>query len=141
MNVGKILLLSSVILGIVFIILLLTVFSSNAYAEKSDAELIQEIWDYCNYDGSSGQFSYGLEFRNETHFLDNSNCKWVIEIDPYEFDESLKIASEKVMVVEESMGFGSGTAIFDESGFSFTVIILGIIIGLMAFLLLMWKLK
>jgi len=57
--------------------------------EKSDAELIQEIWDYCNYDGSSGQFSYGLEFRNETHFLDNNNCKWVIEIDPYEFDESL----------------------------------------------------
>lgn len=44
--------------------------------EDSDPDLIQEIWDYCNYDGPSGQFSYGLEFRNETHYIDNNLCEW-----------------------------------------------------------------
>lgn len=52
---------------------------------------------------------------------------------PYDFDEQMKMASEKVMDAEESMGFGSGTAIFDESYFDISLIVIALIIGIGVF--------
>jgi len=285
MNVGKILFLSSVILGVVFIILLLTVFSSNAYAcqcigdmpieqkviasdiifsgkllEKyensnhkgfifeidklyknhSDKILLEQknITIFSNLFGSACgvDFNIGLDYlvysemkgehavtslcsgsdllflknsdikhfeendiqgqeyyekehplipgsiakmerdcrdglldkqasviRNGTHYYSKETCQWLdlenyldcrtgtvltngvckiidngCEPDMYgnvycdELAED-RLTLNRVFLIEESMGFGSGTAIFDKSGFTFFTIIIAIIIGFGAF--------
>lgn len=74
-----------------------------------------------------------LVHLNQLRAIDTSN--------PYEFDESMRLASEKVMAAEESMGFGSGTAIFGELDFQLPVILFAIIIGVISFFTLMIILK
>ena len=49
--------------------------------------------------------------------------------DPYADDESLRLASEKKFVSEESMGGGSGMGFFDASHFTQSTLVLAIIIG------------
>ncbi len=49
--------------------------------------------------------------------------------DPYTDDESLRLASEKKFMSEETMGFGSGIGFFDESNFQLNTIIIAILIG------------
>lgn len=68
--------------------------------------------------------------------IENHRC-FNEEIDPYSFDESLQIASDKVFIIEESNAPGSGTPIFDMSGFQTIPIIIGILIGIGSFLGLM----
>jgi len=64
-------------------------------------------------------------------------------IDVYDESEEMRMASEKVYFSEESMGFGSGTAIFDEYSFQPFTILLGIVLGLGSFFALMifWRRK
>ena len=59
----------------------------------------------------------------------------------YENSEEMRMASEKVYEIEESMGGGSGTAIFNEYSIQISTIILGIILGTCSFVVLMifWK--
>ena len=61
--------------------------------------------------------------------------------DVYDSSEEMRIASDKVHHAEESMGFGSGTAIFDESGFQLSVMIIVILIGGGSFfgLMFLWR--
>ena len=49
--------------------------------------------------------------------------------DPYAADESLRLASEKKYIAEESMGGGSGMGFFDSSNFQLSTVIIAIIIG------------
>ena len=49
--------------------------------------------------------------------------------DPYSDDESLRIASEKKFLAEESMGFGSGIGIFSEYSFAVPILIIAIVAG------------
>lgn len=64
-------------------------------------------------------------------------------IDVYDESEEMRMASEKVYTVEESMGGGSGTAIFDEYSFQPVAIILGVALGLGSFfgLMIFWRRK
>ena len=64
-------------------------------------------------------------------------------IDVYDESEEMRMASEKVYTVEESMGGGSGTAIFDEYSFQPLTIIFGVVLGLGSFIALMifWRRK
>lgn len=64
-------------------------------------------------------------------------------IDVYDESEEMRMASDKVYTVEESMGGGSGTAIFDEYSFQPLTIILGVALGLGSFIALMvfWRRK
>jgi len=61
--------------------------------------------------------------------------------DPYTDDESLRLASEKKFMSEETMGFGSGIGFFDESNFQLNTIIIAIIIGVGSALGLTYYLK
>ena len=47
--------------------------------------------------------------------------------DPYTDDERLRLASEKKVAAEESMGGGSGMGFFDESNLVQNTVIIGII--------------
>ena len=59
----------------------------------------------------------------------------------YDDSEEMRIASEKVFFSEESMGFGSGTSMFDESGFHPSTMIIAILIGMGSFfgLMVFWR--
>ncbi len=54
--------------------------------------------------------------------------KIIVPHDPYSDDESLRLASEKRFLAEESMGFGSGIGIFNEYSFTLPIIISAIVI-------------
>ncbi|KAF6246367.1 hypothetical protein C6990_09580 [Nitrosopumilus sp. b3] len=51
------------------------------------------------------------------------------EHDAYDDSEEMKMASEKVYFAEESMGFGSGTGIFNDSHFDLTLIVIALVAG------------
>ena len=71
----------------------------------------------------------GMEF--------DENCVRIEKTDPYQDDEALRMASEKVYEIEETMGGGSGTAMFDEYDLASPVIIIGIVLGASCFVGLM----
>ncbi len=59
----------------------------------------------------------------------------------YEDSEEMSMASDKVFFSEESIGFGSGTAIFDKSEFHPNTMIIAMLIGAGSFfgLMVFWK--
>ncbi len=59
----------------------------------------------------------------------DENCTRIEEYDPYQEDEEMRMASEKVYEIEESMGGGSGTAVFNEYSLQMPIVIIGIILG------------
>ncbi len=73
----------------------------------------------------------------------DEDCMRVESYDPYQEDEEMRMASEKVIQAEESMGFGSGTAIMGENDIQTPLIAFGAVIGMGTFagLLLFWRRK
>jgi hypothetical protein len=67
----------------------------------------------------------------------DENCVRIEKTDPYQDDEVMRMASEKVYEIEETMGGGSGTAVFDEYDLQSPIIIIGIILGAACFVGLM----
>jgi hypothetical protein len=63
----------------------------------------------------------------------DENCVRIEKTDPYQDDEAMRMASEKVYEVEETMGGGSGTAVFDEYDLQSPIIIIGIVLGAACF--------
>ncbi len=60
-----------------------------------------------------------------------SYAEQIISSDPYETDEAMRMASEKVFIAEESQGMGSGMPIMEKENISYPfVLLIGIIGGL-----------
>lgn len=76
--------------------------------------------------------SYQLSSNDDDGVCDvihNPPYSYILPHDPYTDDERLRLASEKKLDSEETMGFGSGIGFFDESNFQLNTIIIAIIIG------------
>lgn len=74
---------------------------------------------------------------------DVENYRCIVEQNPYFFDESLRMAKDKVFIIEESNAAGSGTSNISIYNFQTEIIIVGILIGVGSFLGLMifWSKK
>ena len=100
-------------------------------SNKSECDKLDGTWyaDRKLCDSKYAPVEYRFQFGPATNVYDNS--------------EEMKMASEKVYFSEESMGFGSGTAIFDKSGFHLSTMIIAILIGVGSFfgLMMFWSRK
>jgi len=90
------------------------------------------------YDVVRGFERDDLDIRiNQYSSLNRGEIPVPKKIDPYQDDEKMRMASEKVYEIEETMGGGSGTAVFDEYDLQSPIIIIGIVLGAACFVGLM----
>jgi hypothetical protein len=103
--------------------------------ESSGARLLVEDAVYAEHKSS---INFSRIFNEpEPQHTDQLNSTTNI----YDGSEEMRMASDKMLLSEESMGFGSGTSIFDESGFHLSTMIVAILIGIGSFfgLMVFWR--